>query len=81
LEGWKALVAAEFFTVEVWSWRGLMPHYPSLSSSSRLDASASPGSPFSPMRGMMQLGRNLLDVFDGPLVDKRYLIVDRDTPI
>ena len=28
---------------------------------------------------MMQMGRNLLDVFDEPLVDKRYLIVDRDT--
>jgi transposase InsO family protein len=28
---------------------------------------------------MMQSGRNLLDVFDGPLVGKGYLIVDRDT--
>jgi putative transposase len=28
---------------------------------------------------MMQMGRNLLDVFDGPLLGKQYLIVDRDT--
>ena len=28
---------------------------------------------------MMQMGRDLLDVFDGPLVEKGYLIVDRDT--
>ena len=28
---------------------------------------------------MVQVGRNLLDMFDGALVDKRYLIVDRDT--
>ena len=24
---WKALAAADFFTMEVWSWRGLMTHY------------------------------------------------------
>jgi transposase InsO family protein len=28
---------------------------------------------------MMQVGRNLLDVVDGPLVGKKYLILDRDT--
>ncbi len=27
---------------------------------------------------MMQMGRNLLDVFDGPLRGKQYLILDRD---
>jgi hypothetical protein len=24
---WRALAAADFFTMEVWSWRGLMTHY------------------------------------------------------
>ena len=24
---WKALAASDFFTVEVWSWRGLVTHY------------------------------------------------------
>ena len=28
---------------------------------------------------MMQVGKNLLDVVDGPLVEKKYLILDRDT--
>ena len=28
---------------------------------------------------MMQVGRNLLDVVDGPLVGKKYLLLDRDT--
>jgi len=28
---------------------------------------------------MMQMARNLLDALDGPLLGKRYLIVDRDT--
>jgi hypothetical protein len=27
---------------------------------------------------MMQIGRNLLDVFEGPLLGKQYLVVDRD---
>jgi putative transposase len=28
---------------------------------------------------MIQVGRNLLDAVDGPLRDKQYLILDRDT--
>ena len=28
---------------------------------------------------MMQVSRNLLDVVDGPLIEKQYLILDRDT--
>ena len=24
---WKAIAASDFFTVEVWSWRGLITHY------------------------------------------------------
>jgi hypothetical protein len=24
---WKAIAASDFFTVEVWSWRGLVTHY------------------------------------------------------
>ena len=77
---WKALAAADFFTVGVWSWRGLMTHYIFFVIELATRRVRIAGITVQPDAGwMMQMGRNLLDVFDGPLVDKRYLIVDRDT--
>ena len=77
---WKALAAADFFTVEVWGWRGLMTHYVLFVIELATRRVRIAGITVQPDAGwMMQMGRNLLDVFDGPLVDKRYLIVDRDT--
>ena len=77
---WKALAAADFFTVEVWSWRGLMTYYVLFVIELATRRVRIAGITVQPDAGwMMQMGRNLLDVFDGPLVDKGYLIVDRDT--
>lgn len=77
---WKALIAADFFSVEVWSWRGLTTHYVLfvIDLATRqiriLGVTVHPNADW-----MMQVGRNLLDVVDGPLVGKKYLILDRDT--
>jgi transposase InsO family protein len=76
---WKALVAADFFSVEVWSWRGLTTHYVLFvidlaTRRIRAGITVHPNADW-----MMQVGRNPLDVVDGPLVGKKYLILDRDT--
>jgi putative transposase len=77
---WKALAAADFFAVEVWGWRGLMTHYVLFVIELATRRVRIAGISVQPDAGwMMQIVRNLLDVFDGPLMDKRYLIVDRDT--
>jgi hypothetical protein len=77
---WKGLAAWDFFTVEVWSWRGLMTHYVLFVIELATRRVRIAGITVQPDAGwMMQVGRNLLDMFDGALMDKRYLIVDRDT--
>jgi putative transposase len=77
---WKALVAADFFSVEVWSWRGLMTHYVLFVIDLATRHVRIAGITVHPNTDwMMQVGRNLLDVVDGSLVGKRYLILDRDT--
>ena len=77
---WKGLAATDFFTVEVWSWRGLMTHYVLFVIELATRRVRIAGITVQPDAAwMMQVGRNLLDMFDGALVDKRYLIVDRDT--
>ena len=77
---WKALVAADFFSVEVWSWRGLTTHYVLFVidlATRRIRIASITVHPNADW--MMQVGRNLLDLVDGPLVAKKYLILDRDT--
>ncbi len=77
---WKALVAADFFSVEVWSWRGLTTHYVLFVidlATRRIRIAGITAHPNADW--MMQVGRNLLDVVDGPLAGKKYLILDRDT--
>ena len=77
---WKALVAADFFSVEVWSWRGLTTHYVLFVIDLATRRIRIAGITVHPNTDwMMQIGRNLLDVVDGPLVGKKYLILDRDT--
>jgi transposase InsO family protein len=77
---WKSLAACDFFTVEVWSWRGLITHYVLFVIELATRKACIVGITTQPHENwMMQMGRNLLDVVDGPLLDKRYLIVDRDT--
>jgi transposase InsO family protein len=76
---WELIVAADFFTVEVWTPRGLqrfiVPFFIELSTR-KVEiagiAAAANG------LWMSQIGRNLTDAVDGILKGKRYLIHDRD---
>jgi putative transposase len=77
---WKALVAAAFFSVQVWSWRGLMTHYVLFVIDLATRRIRIAGiTVHRNADWMMQVGRDLLDAVDGPLVGKKYLIFDRDT--
>ena len=76
---WDLIVAADFFTVEVWTTRGLQRFvvlfFIELSSRKVEIAGIASGPNGLWMR---QIGRNLTDPFDGILRGKRYLIHDRD---
>ena len=75
---WKVLAASDFFTVEVWTSRGLLTHYVPfvMSLAERVvhiaGITTRPGEAW-----MLQLGRNLIDEQSGALASKRYLIIDR----
>ena len=77
---WKILAASDFLTVEVWTGRGLVTHYLLfvISLADRvvevLGITAKPREAW-----MLQIARNLADLENGMLRDKRYLIIDRDT--
>ncbi len=76
---WDLIVAADFFTVEVWTRRGLQRFmvlfFLQLSTRKVEIAGVAAGA-----NGlwMEQIGRNLTDAIDGILTGKRYLIHDRD---
>jgi len=77
---WRSIVAADFFTTEVWSWRGLVTDYVLfiIEVSRRIVHIA--GITTQPSESwMMQVARNLTDQFGGCLASKTHLIVDRDT--
>src|SRR5713101_9727780 len=76
---WELIVAADFFTVEVWTRRGLQRFIVLFFielSTRKVEiagfAAAANG------LWMSQIGRNVSDVVDGMLNGKRYLIHDRD---
>jgi hypothetical protein len=72
---WKLLAATDFFSVEVWSWQGLMPYYVLfvIELASRKVCIA--GFTTHPdANWMLQMARHLTDPVDGILVGKRYLI-------
>jgi transposase InsO family protein len=77
---WNVMAATDFFTVEVWTLRGLVTYY--VLFFMRLETrsvhiagvTTAPNSAF-----MQQMARNLTDVDDGFLLNSRYLIMDRDT--
>ena len=76
---WRILAASDFFSVEVWTPRGLMTHYVLfvISIADRVVHIA--GITTRPDKTwMLQVGRNLLDESDAALTGKRYLIIDRD---
>jgi len=77
---WKALVASDFFSIEVWSWHGLVTYYVLFTIELATRKVWISGITTHPdTNWMLQMGRNSLDAVDGPLLGKRYRIIDRDT--
>ena len=76
---WDVLAATDFFTVEVWTARGLATHYVLfiLHLATRCvhiaGMTTGPNAAF-----LQQVARNTTDVEDGFLREKRFLILDRD---
>ena len=77
---WRALVASDFFTVEVWSLKGLLTFYVLFVIDLSTRRICICGITTHPDEAwMLQMSRNLLDPQAGFLRDKKHLIVDRDT--
>ena len=76
---WELIVAADFFTVEVWTRRGLQRFIVLffIELSTRKVEIAGIAAAANGL-WMSQIGRNLTDAVDGILNGKRYLIHDRD---
>ncbi len=76
---WELIVAADFFTVEVWTRRGLQRFIVLflIELSTRKVKIAGIATAANGL-WMSQIGRNLTDTVDGILYGKRYLIHDRD---
>jgi len=76
---WELIVAADFFTVEVWTRRGLQ-RFLVLFFVDLSTRKVEIGGMASTANGlwMSQIGRNVTDTVDGILTGKRYLIHDRD---
>ena len=79
---WRSIVAADFFTTEVWSWRGLVTYYVLFIIEVFRRIVHIAGITTQPNESwMMQVARNLTDQFGGCLARKTHLIVDRDTKL
>ena len=74
------IVEADFFTTEVWTARGLVTHYTLffIEHGSRAIYLTSP-TPNPDESFVTNVARNLTDYIEGFLLDKQYLILDRDT--
>jgi transposase InsO family protein len=76
---WETLAAADFFTIEVARPWGLVTYYVLFFMELRTRRVHIAGiTPNPDGRFMLQVDRNLTDAFDGFLLGKRYLILDRD---
>src|SRR5450830_1781731 len=76
---WGAIAGADFFTTEVWTWRGLVTYYTVFVidlASRRVHVVASTPHPDDAF--MRQVVRTLTAADDGALSGHRVLIVDRD---
>ena len=74
------MTAADFFTVEVWTARGLITHYVLFLIDHATRAVHIAGiTPNPDERFMSQMARNLTDCVDGVLRGTRYLLLDRDS--
>jgi len=77
---WKVLAASDFFSVEVWTPKGLITYYVLFVISLAERVVHVVGITMRPDEvWMLQMARNLIDEESGALAAKRYLIVDRDT--
>jgi putative transposase len=77
---WKVLAASDFFSVEVWTPRGLVTHYVLFVMNLVDRVVHVAGITTRPDEAwMLQIGRNLLDTEGGALDAQRFLIIDRDT--
>jgi transposase InsO family protein len=77
---WKVLAASDFFTAEVWSWSGLVTYYVLFVMELATRQVCIAGISKHPdTQWMLQMARQLTDGIDGILLDKRYIILDRDT--
>jgi transposase InsO family protein len=77
---WDVLGATDFTTIEVWTKGGLVTIYLLFVmevGTRRVDFVGSTTNPTKTW--MKQIARNLTDSFDGFLLGKRYLLMDRDT--
>src|SRR5262245_8609936 len=76
---WEAIAAADFFTTEVWTARGLVTYYTLFAielASRRVHLVGSTPHPDDAF--MVQIARTLTHADDGVLVGHRFLICDRD---
>jgi len=74
------IAAADFFTTEVWTARGLVRYFTLFVidiDTRRVHIAGTTESPESPW--MEQIARNMTDCEAGFLVGKRFLIIDRDS--
>ena len=77
---WKAIAASDFFSVEVWSWRGLVTHYTLFVIDLTTRRVVIAGITTNPNEAwMLQMVLNLRDAETGMLRGTPHLIVDRDT--
>jgi putative transposase len=76
---WGAIAGADFFTTEVWTWRGLVTFYTAFVidlGSRRVHILGS--TPYPNELFMRQIGRTLATADEGLLRDHRVLLCDRD---
>jgi transposase InsO family protein len=74
------IAASDFFTVEVWTLKGLMTHYVLFVIDLTTRSMHIAGITTHPCQAfIMQVARNLTDIDEGFLRGKYYLILDRDT--
>jgi len=77
---WRSIVAADFFTAEVWSLHGLVTYYVFFVIELAKRIVHIVGITTQPNEGwIMQVARNLTDKVSGFLTGKSHLILDRDT--
>jgi len=77
---WKAIAASDFFSVEVWDWRGPVTHYILFVIDLATRRVVIAGITTNPNEAwMLQMARNRTDAETGMLRGTQHLIVDRDT--